>query len=163
MISKQILDTHLDYTTWATNHLLNAAANIPAEHLKHDFKTADHTILGTLAHVFAADRIWLDRVSGRTRSSFIEERERDLALLQREWPVVLLSWKGWLANYPEDRLNTPIGYKDMQGNSHETPAWQIILHVVNHGAHHRGQVSGFLRALGHAPPPLDLIRFYRSL
>jgi len=34
---------------------------------------------------------------------------------------------------------------------------------VNHATHHRGQVSGFLRAMGHAPPPLDLIAFYRTL
>jgi len=44
-----------------------------------------------------------------------------------------------------------------------TPLWQILLHVVNHATHHRGQVSGFLRAMGHTPPPLDLIAFYRTL
>jgi uncharacterized damage-inducible protein DinB len=33
---------------------------------------------------------------------------------------------------------------------------------VNHGTHHRGQVVGFLRALGHTPPVVDLIHFYRS-
>jgi uncharacterized damage-inducible protein DinB len=35
--------------------------------------------------------------------------------------------------------------------------------VVNHGTHHRGMVSGFLRAMGHTPPPLDLIAYYRAL
>jgi uncharacterized damage-inducible protein DinB len=34
---------------------------------------------------------------------------------------------------------------------------------VNHGTHHRGQVAGFLRAMGKAPPPLDLMAFYREL
>jgi uncharacterized damage-inducible protein DinB len=37
------------------------------------------------------------------------------------------------------------------------------LHLVNHGTHHRGQISGFLRAMDHTPPPLDLIAYYRSL
>jgi uncharacterized damage-inducible protein DinB len=41
--------------------------------------------------------------------------------------------------------------------------WKIVLHVVNHGTHHRGQASGFLRAMGHVPPPLDLIAYYRTL
>jgi uncharacterized damage-inducible protein DinB len=34
--------------------------------------------------------------------------------------------------------------------------------VVNHGTHHRGQVSGFLRVMGHTPPPLDLVFYYRE-
>jgi len=42
----------------------------------------------------------------------------------------------------------------MNGDPHMNPVWEIVLHVVNHGSHHRGQVSGFLRALGHAPPQL---------
>jgi uncharacterized damage-inducible protein DinB len=38
-----------------------------------------------------------------------------------------------------------------------------VLHVVNHGTHHRGQVAGFLRTMGHAPPALDLIAYYREI
>jgi len=38
-----------------------------------------------------------------------------------------------------------------------------VLHVVNHGTHHRGQAAGFLRAMGYVPPPLDLIAYYRTL
>ena len=53
-------------------------------------------------------------------------------------------------------------YKDLKGNPYTTPYWQIILHVVNHGTHHCGQVSGFQRSLGHAPPPLDLMAYYRE-
>ena len=36
-----------------------------------------------------------------------------------------------------------------------------LYHVVNHGTHHRGQVSGFLRTLGRTPPVIDLAYFYR--
>jgi uncharacterized damage-inducible protein DinB len=161
-MDKAILDQHLAYTSWATNHLLKAVAGIPPENLVHNFNTADRNIVGTLAHVFAADRIWLDRVNGRRRPAFIEERDRDLSVLQSEWPGLHSAWRHWLENYNND-LNEPLAYPDMQGKLHQSPAWQIILHVVNHGTHHRGQVSGFLRALGHTPPPLDLIRFYRGL
>jgi uncharacterized damage-inducible protein DinB len=56
-----------------------------------------------------------------------------------------------------------VSYRDLKGNPWRTPLWQIVLHVVNHATHHRGQAAGFLRALGHAPPPLDLIAYYRAL
>jgi uncharacterized damage-inducible protein DinB len=51
----------------------------------------------------------------------------------------------------------------MKGRPWKQPLWQLVLHVVNHGTHHRGQVSGFLRSLGHTPPILDPIYFYREM
>ena len=163
MISKQLLDQHLAYTAWATQHLLNAVAAIPSEQLTHDFHTADKTILNTLAHVFAADRIWFDRVNGWPREAFITDADRSLDVLQEAWPELLAGWRRWTSALDENRLNERIVYTDMAGKSHQSLPSEIILHVVNHGTHHRGQVSGFLRTLGHTPPPLDLIRFYRGL
>ena len=55
-----------------------------------------------------------------------------------------------------------VHYTSLAGLSFQTPLWQIVLHVVNHGTHHRGQVSGFLRRMGVVPPPLDLIAYYRE-
>jgi uncharacterized damage-inducible protein DinB len=49
----------------------------------------------------------------------------------------------------------------MRGRTWTQPIWQLVLHVVNHGTHHRGQVSGFLRTMGRVPPVLDLVAFYR--
>jgi uncharacterized damage-inducible protein DinB len=51
----------------------------------------------------------------------------------------------------------------MRGNPWTQPLWEIVLHVVNHGTHHRGQAAGFLRSLGHTPPKLDLIFYYRQM
>jgi uncharacterized damage-inducible protein DinB len=38
----------------------------------------------------------------------------------------------------------------------------MILHVVNHGTHHRGQITTILRQLGATPRNLDLIAYYRA-
>jgi uncharacterized damage-inducible protein DinB len=162
-IDKAALDRHLAYTIWATNHLLDAAASLKQEQLLHDFHTADKNIVWTLAHVFAADRVWLDRVHGRRRTAFIEDRDRNLDTLRQEWPVLHQGWRQWLGGMDERQINEPLSYQDMQGNPYQSAPWEIVLHVVNHGTHHRGQDSGMIRALGNVPPPLDLIRFYRGL
>ena len=154
----ETLQQHIAYTAWATSRLLGAAAQIPAEHLTHDFQTSDRSIIGTLAHTFAADRVWLKRVTGEPITVFITDEDRQLATLQRDWPIVLQGWAAAL-----DDPARVVHYRDMKGNPYNNPLYEIVLHLVNHGTHHRGQVSGFLRTLGHTPPPLDLIYYYRGM
>jgi uncharacterized damage-inducible protein DinB len=133
------------------------------EELTRDFKTADKTVLDTLVHIYAADRIWLSRVQGESRASFVDPADRDLVLLQSEWPALLQRWKLWLRDFNDDDVLRLISFNDLKGRPYTQPAWQILLHLVNHGTHHRGQVSGFLRSMDRTPPPLDLMAYYRTL
>jgi uncharacterized damage-inducible protein DinB len=159
----EALRNHIDYTAWATARLVGAAGTLSAEELTRDFNTADRSVLGTLVHVFAADRVWLGRIHGNPPARFLDpERDMHVTVLQTDWPALLAKWKEWAAALTDESSRAKISYKDLKGNPYSTPAWQIILHVVNHGTHHRGQVSGFLRSLGHTPPPLDLIAYYRE-
>ncbi len=162
-VSVDTLRLQLDYSAWASQRLLDAAAKLSPEELTRDFKTADKSVLDTLVHVYAADRVWLSRVLGEPRATFVDPEDRDLTLLQSEWPALQQRWKLWLRDFGEGDVTRQISYKDTRGNPYTTPAWQIVLHLVNHGTHHRGQISGFLRAMGHTPPALDLIAYYRSL
>ena len=58
--------------------------------------------------------------------------------------------------------DVPVPHEDSRGNGYEMPAWQIVMHVVNHGSYHRGQVTLLMRKAGLIPPPTDLIAFYRN-
>ena len=162
-VTADALRLHFDYTAWATGKLLHAAALLPSEHLIHDFGTADRNIVGTLAHTFAADRVWLARVSGAPIPTFLTEADRSLPVLQREWPAVNDRWKQWMAAQTDESVRAQITYRDLKGNEWTQTLWKLLLHVVNHGTHHRGQVSGFMRSLGHTPPPTDLLYFHREV
>jgi uncharacterized damage-inducible protein DinB len=161
-ISADILRNHLSYTAWASQRLVGAASKLSAEELNRDFKSADHSILGTLVHVFAADRIWLARVSNAPPAPFTTEADYHLEVLQNDWPALQEGWRKYGDSMTDEAAGGTIAYKDTKGNAYSQPLWQIILHVVNHGTHHRGQVSGFLRALGQTPPPLDLAAYFRE-
>jgi uncharacterized damage-inducible protein DinB len=162
-VSADTLRLHLAYSAWASGRLLDAAAKLPPEELTRDFNTADKNVVGTLAHAFAADRIWLARVKGDAPTAFISPDDCRLDSLAKEWPALQQRWRQWTDPLSDQDVLRSIAYKDIKGNPYQNPLWQILLHVVNHATHHRGQVSGFLRAMGHTPPPLDLIAYYRSL
>jgi uncharacterized damage-inducible protein DinB len=143
--------------------LVDAASTLNPQELMRDFATAHRDVLGTLVHVYAADRIWLGRIEGNPPARFIDpEQDMHLAVLRTDWPALSERWKQWAALLTEDSIQRELSYKSTNGNAFITPIWQIVLHVVNHGTHHRGQASGFLRAMGHIPPPLDLIAYYRE-
>ena len=162
-VAVDTLRLQLDYSAWASQRLMDAAAKLSTEELTRDFQTADKCVLDTLVHVYAADRIWLSRVRAEPRATFVDQEDRDLTLLQSEWPALHGRWKLWLTDFTDADVARPIAYRDMKGNPYTQPLWQILLHLVNHGTHHRGQVSGFLRAMGKTPPALDLIAYYRTL
>lgn len=161
MISREVLEKHLHYTAWASKLLVTAAESLSAGELTRDFGTADKSVLGTLVHVFAADRIWYSRVVGPAQSFFVRPEDYSLDVLRTEWPAVHERWLAFAAGITPEAAAAVISYKDLRGNDQAQPLWQILLHMVNHGSHHRGQVSGFLRSMGHKPPTTDLIYYYR--
>lgn len=161
-VPAETIRTHLRYTAWASKSIVDAASKLTEEELTRDFKTADKSVLGTLVHVFAADRIWLSRIQSVPPPKFIDlETDMKLSVLQNDWPKVHEGWQRW-ADSLED-FGSKFAYKDLAGNSHESPQWQVVLHVVNHGTHHRGQAAAMIRSMGHTPPKLDLIFYYRNL
>ena len=79
------------------------------------------------------------------------------------WPEIQRRWEAWALSQTDADLAKDVSYKLMDGSAGQSPAWQIVLHVVNHGTLHRGQVMAMLRQRGIAPPATDLIYYYREL
>lgn len=162
-LSKSAIQHHIAYNAWATRRLLDAAAKLGPHELTRDFGTADKSVLGTLVHIFRAERIWLARLQQRTSGiAWSRPEDEQLATLETGWPALQNDWTDWASGLSDSDTERVLPYTDLRGNRWAQPVWQLALHVVNHSTHHRGQVSGFLRALGKTPPPLDFIRFVRD-
>jgi uncharacterized damage-inducible protein DinB len=159
-VSVDVLRSQLDYTAWASGLLLDAARQLSPEELNRDFGTADKSVLGTLVHIFAGDRIWLERIRGTSRATLLDPGDHDFAVLQQAWPAVHEGWKEWAAGVSETQLQQHVAFRKRDGTPAGQPAWLIAMHVVNHGTQHRGAVLGFLRAMGKTPPKLDLLEYY---
>lgn len=162
-LSTSAIQHHIEYNVWATLQLLNAAAELEPNELTRDFGTADKSVLGTLVHIFRAERIWLARLQQRVSGvAWSRPEDEQLPTLETEWPRLQNAWRSWASGLSDAETERVLSYTDLRGNPWAQPVWQLALHVVNHSTHHRGQVSGFLRALGKSPPQLDFIRFVRQ-
>jgi uncharacterized damage-inducible protein DinB len=161
-LSLEDLREHLAYSAWASRRLVVAASELTAAELERDFATADRSVLGTLVHIFAADRLWLARLRGAPLPRFVTPDDHRLTVLENDWPDVHRQCGDWLNGLDDAAALADFAYQDLEGRDWNQPIWQLVLHVVNHATHHRGQVSGFLRAMGRTPPVLDLVAFYRQ-
>jgi uncharacterized damage-inducible protein DinB len=155
---------HLRYLAWATAEMLKGVKQLPREEYERDRQGSHGGIKGTLHHMFRADTLWFSRVSGEPFGNIKDvEVPNSLEELEREWLVLLERWQKWFRQLEANQLGIHVRYSNSQGAPCSTPLWQIVLHLVNHATHHRGQVIGMMRQAGVKPPITDLIVFYRLL
>lgn len=122
----------------------------------------DDRALGLLAHILAAEEVWLARLeTGSSEGMEI-------------WPTLSLESCEALASRNVERfrrylrarsaadLDELVSYRNSKGAAYETPAREILLHVLLHGAHHRGQIARAIRERGDAPLNTDFITFARA-
>jgi uncharacterized damage-inducible protein DinB len=147
---------HIFYSGWASRKLLDAALALPEEQQHREFGVSHKSLMGTLEHIFLADRIWLSRT---VDPRVLQSQEAFPAA----WHSVQQRWERWASSLTHQEIVRTVDYKDLKGNPHRTPVWQIALHLVNHATLHRGQAMSLLRQLGVAPPPTDLIFYYREI
>ena len=117
------------------------------------------TVREQIAHVFSAETAWvsalrmlpqLRRFDPDTLSSV-----EDLRRAQREAISFTLDY---LSSTTEDELNSLLPrYHEEWTSPHRTPGF-ILMHVITHAFHHKGQIVAMLRLLGYPAPDTDMQR-----
>ena len=150
---------HLRYSAWASRKLVEAVRSVSNEDLERPAGISHGSLLGTLAHILWADWLWFTRVVGP-----MDKPGQTREVVETVWPELQDKWVTWAERASDAEINRVVEYISiLDGQVARTPAWQIVLHVVNHASLHRGQAMGMLRQMGIAPPHTDLMFFYREL
>jgi len=152
-----------DYNAWANRRSLEAASALTREQFTRLLVSSFASVRDTLAHIFGAEWIWLERFQGRSPAALPEASQfPDAASLRERWlehEARLLAFVGGLKQGDLDRM---MEYKTLKFGVYRNPLWQSMQHLVNHGSYHRGQVTTMLRQLGAQPILTDLMHFYRE-
>jgi uncharacterized damage-inducible protein DinB len=153
------------YNRWANERLYGACAKLPPSEIAKPRAAFFGSIFGTLNHLVAGDRAWLDRLEGAEAvvRGYDQPMAEDFAALSRLRAehdariIVLVDDLG-----PEE-LEQTLYYTSIAGDRAEMPTHWALAHMFNHQTHHRGQAHGLLSQTEAAPPPLDIAIFLRGL
>jgi uncharacterized damage-inducible protein DinB len=151
------------YTMWADRSCLKAVEGVRGEDLARETGTSFGSMLGTLAHILCAQRIWLARFEGKALDPVPAVSDYpDGATLTAAWGEVAAEVGFLIAALTGEQLHFEITWTNSQGITSTRPLWQAIIQLVNHSTYHRGQVVSLMRQLGYPPPTTDFIYFLRE-
>lgn len=160
MISKHLLAQHLEYSLWASMKVLEAAAQLPADAIAENRGNSFGGILDTLIHVFRADRVWMRRFTGEPAAPFAPAGEvLTLEDLRAQWPVVMGQFVEFVRGLDDAALEQNLDWINIKGEAKNEVYYKILLHVVNHGTYHRGQVITLVKQAGGEVVSTDLVYY----
>jgi uncharacterized damage-inducible protein DinB len=135
-----------DYLEWANTRALGMLTDTPSEEGIRVF-----------AHLLAAELVWAARVT----------HDPPPCPVRPEWTLeecaeaLPRSVKCYRAIVTAHEATRPILYHNQQGEEYTSLEGDILLHVLAHGAYHRGQISQEVRRAGGEVADTDYILFRR--
>jgi uncharacterized damage-inducible protein DinB/uncharacterized protein YciI len=150
-----VLRELLHYGDWARERVFAAAEPLDAAALDHPFDMGPGTLRKVLQHYYRAERFWYERWRGPSRFPASDDvpAPRELHRHLRELAVERAAW---LETLTPEQLTATHAYPNDAGGTDRLTLRGMLLHVCNHGTHHRAQAVNMLRRLGAVTPELDL-------
>jgi uncharacterized damage-inducible protein DinB len=109
-----------------------------------------------LVHILACEEGWVHDLQNKVFRGWLEEDCRTMAALLANKDRIQEATRTYMSGLAEEQLNTTLAKRPADwGGELRSPAF-ILLHVITHAFHHKGQVVAMLRILGHPAPDTDL-------
>ena len=151
-----------DYNYWANRRILSAGAQVSLEQLILPNAHSFGSLRGTLVHTLDSERAWRMLLQHNTLDYFDALKEEEFPTfedLQAGWREEELSMRDYLIQLRDADLTRIVSYRTDEGEERERVLWHCLLHVVNHGTHHRSEAAAILTDCGHSPGGLDFTAF----
>lgn len=161
MNGKQYFAMLARYHRWAYGRLYERVDELSDADYYADRGLFFGSIHRSLNHLLLVDRLWLDRLNSiRTGAvNLAEELVADRAALRQAIFKQCEALIEFADNIDETKLDADLSYVSSTGEPLTLPMAPLIAHIVNHGTHHRGQISTALTQCGVEAPVMDIPYF----
>lgn len=140
-----------EYNYWADDLFLKALTEMPNPPAK---------AIELMGHLVFASDIWLTRLMGEDLTRFTNPKPNySLAECREKLDALHLIWKNYLAGLKPEDLPKKIKTTNTKGKKFEHVVQNILVHVVNHGQYHLGQLATLVHQNGGNRPFTDYIGY----
>lgn len=155
-----LLTTMMNFMFWGDRRVLTAACatSEPEYYAERGFSAG--SLHKLLVHTMAAQWLWLSRWKGhdlRRLEDTTDYPTRE-SLLTR-WPQVHADFSEFILAQTAPTLAAPLTYRNTRGDQFTLPLGELILHCLDHGTYHRGQVNSLIKLAGGTPVALNYLQF----
>jgi uncharacterized damage-inducible protein DinB len=159
----EMVHTLYDYHWWANHRLFDVAAALGEEIARRELGKhwSFPTLKGMLAHLYAADSVWLSRWRGTSPTRAPGDADfPTLAALRPRWADVEAEQRTFLQGLAPEALGRTVEWTNIEGKPFQLALWPLLQHVANHATHHRSEIATMLTMVSGSPPPTDMTVFH---
>lgn len=159
------LQTLSRYKAWADALFLSTVAQLPEKELIAPRPILFGSIVRTLHHSYAMDRVWQAHLLGEAHGYTTRNPDEHPAFEElRKDQLAMDAWYvGYADSLDADQREEIVDFEFIGGGNGSLSRNDILLHVVNHTTYHRGHVADMLYHLSVFPPTTDLPVFLREI
>ncbi len=159
MIAPEYCQLMARYSRWMNERLCALLSEFADEERKRDRGAFFGSMHGTLNHLLWGDRVWLGRFIGDAcaHPAFGRDMYADFDGLRRERDITDTRILDWAGHVTPEWLGGELVYTSAaDGKVRILPRAAAVVHLFNHGTHHRGQLTTLIRQAGRDPGVTDL-------
>jgi uncharacterized damage-inducible protein DinB len=153
------------YHRWGFERLYAELDALDEHEYRRDAGLHFGSIHATLNHLLLVDHLWHGRLVQQpfAFASLRDTVDDDRATLRERLLARAAVWLDYLAGLDDADLAGIAHFHKIDGSAASLPRASCLLHVFNHGTHHRGQVSAVITRAGGSAPEMDLPYFLYTL
>lgn len=144
----KLIANYAAFNEWANHQVVGWLDQLDPELLYKETPSSYTSIDYTVQHILRTQRFWLLFIAEQDTTGFDwSVRERDVKNVLRELKEVSTQMKVEFSRYTEDGLLKVLHF-NMPWAKNDLSRYEYIVHIINHGTFHRGQIVTMARALG---------------
>jgi uncharacterized damage-inducible protein DinB len=144
----KLIANYAAYNEWANDRIVGWLNQLDQDLLYKETPSSYTSIDYTAQHILRSQRFWLLFIGEKDVTGFNwSVRERDVVNVLRELKEVSRQMNIAFSGFTEEELLKVLHF-NMPWAKNDLSRYEYIVHIINHGTFHRGQIVTIARAIG---------------